>query len=121
MARILIIDDEPSLCTLLADVLKDQKHTVSVANDGSKGLEMAMKEVPDVIILDVDMPGLDGYQVCSRLRIHGPTHQVPILMLTGKTELPDAMRGLATGADDYITKPFDIEEVIWRIQVLVSR
>ena len=121
MATILIIDDEENICTLLSEVFSERKHDVVTAQDGVKGLELAKTHPPDVVVLDIDMPGLDGYEVCKRLRANPATHKLPILMLTGKTALPDAMKGLATGADDYITKPFDVEEVAWRVEVLLTR
>ena len=121
MAKILIIDDEENICTLLTEVFSQRKHDVVTARDGVKGLELAKTGQPDVVVLDIDMPGLDGYEVCKRLRANPATHKLPILMLTGKTDLPDAMKGLATGADDYITKPFDVEEVAWRVEVLLTR
>jgi DNA-binding response OmpR family regulator len=120
MARILIIDDEPNICTLLAETLENEKHAVLTAHDGTSGLEKARAELPDAIILDVEMPGLNGYEVCAGLRSRPETRRIPVLMLTGRNELPDAMKGMASGADDYITKPFDVEEVLWRVQALLK-
>ena len=91
------------------------------AHDGKQGVEFAKLSVPDVVVLDLDMPGLNGYEVCSRLRAEPATCRVLILMLTGTTDLAGAMKGLAGGADDYITKPFNIDEVAARVQALLVR
>ena len=121
MARILVIDDDPGLCTLLSDFLSDTVpgHQVRAAYDGEQGLAMAKADPPDVIVLDRNMPGLDGFEVCKRLRSFGPTMEIPVLMLTGENTLPGAMEGLASGADDHITKPFDLDELAARIQALL--
>ena len=111
---ILIIEDEQKINDILAFSLgKDGYKTLS-AFDGVKGLEMALKENPDLILLDVMLPGMDGFEVCRKVR---EKSQVPIIMLTAKGEVMDKVLGLDNGADDYITKPFAIEEVLARIRV----
>jgi DNA-binding response OmpR family regulator len=123
MARILVIDDDSGVRTLLSEVFSgmEQKHSVVEAPDGVKGLALAKLDPPDVIVVDVDMPGLNGYEVCLCLRAFPATRKVPILMLTGTTNLPGAMSGLASGADDHITKPFNVDEVAARVQSLLLR
>jgi DNA-binding response OmpR family regulator len=119
MARILIIDDDPGLRAVLTAVLEDN-HEVIIARDGVEGVELAKAKSPDLAVVDVDMPGMNGYQVCVYLRGFPPTRALPILMLTGMTKLPDAMKGMATGANDYLTKPFDIHEVLARVEALLK-
>ncbi|HAF96227.1 MAG: hypothetical protein A2X34_05595 [Elusimicrobia bacterium GWC2_51_8] len=123
MSRILIIDDDPAVRTLLSEVFSslEPRHEIMAAHDGKQGVEFAKLSVPDVVVLDLDMPGLNGYEVCSRLRAEPATCRVLILMLTGTTDLAGAMKGLAGGADDYITKPFNIDEVAARVQALLVR
>lgn len=121
VANILIIDDDPGVRALLSEIFLERKHSVSAAPDGVQGLAAAKLNVPDAIVLDVDMPGLNGYEVCARLRAGPETRLVPILMLTGTTNFPGAMHGLACGADDHITKPFNVEEVAARVQALLLR
>jgi len=123
MARILVIDDDPGVRSLLSDIFSgmEQKHTVMEASDGLRGLELAKLHLPDVVVVDVDMPGLNGYEVCSHLRTDPATRRIPILMLTGTTNLPGAIKSLASGADDHITKPFDVDEVAARVQALLIR
>ena len=123
MARILIIDDDPGICALLSEVFSgpDQNHVVMTAPDGIQGLASAKLNIPDAVVVDVDMPGLNGYEVCMRLHADPATRLIPILMLTGTTNLAGAMKGLGSGADDYITKPCDINEVAARVQALLIR
>jgi len=123
MARILIIDDDPGVCALLSEIFSgmEQKHVVTAASDGIQGLASARLNTPDVVVVDVDIPGLNGYEVCLRLRADPATRRVPILMLTGTTDLPGAMKGLGSGADDHITKPFSVDEVAARVQALLMR
>ena len=123
MARILVIDDDQGVRTLLSEVFSntEHKHEVSIACDGIQGVMSAKGNPPDVIIVDVDMPKLNGYDVCLRLRADPVTARIPILMLTGTTNFPGAMKGLASGADDHITKPFNVEEVVARVNALLMR
>jgi DNA-binding response OmpR family regulator len=123
MARILIIVDDPSVRTLLSEVFSgmEQKHLVTTAPDGLRGIESARLNIPDVIITDVDMPGLNGYDVCARLRADPATRLIPILMLTGTTNLEGAIKGIGLGADDHISKPFNVDEVAARVQALLLR
>ncbi len=120
MARILVIDDDLNLCKLLVQIFS-QEHEVEVAHTGEEGLKLAKEKKPDIAIVDINMPGMNGYEVSSRLRTDVATGGIPILMLTAVSHLPSAMKGLASGANDYITKPFNIEEVVARVQALLKR
>lgn len=116
--RILVIEDEPKIADFLRRGLTYEGFTVEVAWDGESGLKAARDNPPDLVILDVMLPGLDGYEVCRRLRAAGP---VPILMLTAKDAVPDRVKGFESGADDYVVKPFAFEELIARVRALLRR
>jgi DNA-binding response OmpR family regulator len=119
MGRILIIEDELPMRTALTDLLQAQGHRVIVAADGATGLERALEEKPDLLLLDVMMPKLDGFAVCRGVRQHAPT--VPILMLTAKGQVDDRVEGLDAGADDYLVKPFSSRELLARVRALLRR
>jgi two-component system response regulator MprA len=116
--RILVIEDEERIAQFLKRGLIYEGYRVDVAYDGSSGLEMARDQLPDLVILDWMLPGLDGLEVCRRLRA---ASNVPILMLTAKDEVPDRVTGLDAGADDYLVKPFDFDELMARIRALFRR
>lgn len=116
--RILIIEDEARIAQFLERGLIYEGFKVSVAADGQNGLTMARDNSPDLVILDWMMPGLDGLEVCRRLRAAG---DVSILMLTAKDDVRDRVRGLDAGADDYLVKPFAIDELIARVRALMRR
>jgi two-component system alkaline phosphatase synthesis response regulator PhoP len=118
-SRILLVEDEPSLALILADLLTGEGYTVDSAADGPTGLTRALNEPWDLILLDVMLPGLNGFEVCRRLRQHGK--DVAILMLTAKTQLTDRVVGLKLGADDYVTKPFEPPELLARVEALLRR
>jgi len=118
-ARILVIEDELAMRTALVDILEAEGHRVFSANDGDAGLERAVKERPDLILLDVMMPKLDGYAVCAELR--RLDHAEPILMLTAKGRVDDRVTGLDVGADDYLVKPFSTDELLARVRALLRR
>jgi two-component system alkaline phosphatase synthesis response regulator PhoP len=118
-AKILIIEDEPGLVTTLRDRLRKQGYLVSAARDGEAGLEMAMREPPDLILLDLMLPGQNGLTVCEKLRNAGST--TPILMLTARRQTKDKVSGLKAGGDDYLTKPFQMSELLARIEALLRR
>ena len=118
--HILVVDDERDLVDLLRMRLQAHDYAVTVAYDGLEALEKA-KANPDIILLDVMLPGLNGYEVCNRLRENKATHQIPVIMLTGKDTSKDKIEGLYIGADDYITKPFDGEEMLARIETILRR
>ena len=119
MSRILIIEDETPMRTALADVLDGEGYRVLTAADGESGLKRALEEKPDLILLDIMMPRLDGYEVCAELR--RLANPVPILMLTAKGQVEDRVSGLDAGADDYLVKPFSTEELLARVRALLRR
>jgi DNA-binding response OmpR family regulator len=119
MARILIIEDETPMRTALKDVVENEGYRAITAADGESGLKRALEEKPDLILLDVMMPKLDGFEVCAELR--RLANPVPILMLTAKGQIEDRVSGLDAGADDYLVKPFSTEELLARVRALLRR
>lgn len=117
--KILIVEDEPGILVSLKDEFESQGYIVHVAEDGEKGLDIAKGEKPDLIILDIMLPVLDGYEVCKKLRMEGDT--TPIIMLTVKDEEVDKVLGLELGADDYVTKPFSFRELTARVKAVFRR
>ncbi|MFI5486271.1 response regulator transcription factor [Micromonospora echinaurantiaca] len=117
--RVLVVDDEPTLAELLAMALRYEGWQVRTVGDGSAALSTARQFQPDAVVLDVMLPDLDGFQVVRRLRAHTPT--VPVLFLTARDAVPDRVAGLTVGGDDYVTKPFSLEEVIARLRALLRR
>ncbi|SNV24993.1 two-component response regulator PhoP [Rhodococcus rhodochrous] len=118
-ARVLVVDDEPSIVELLSVSLKFQGFEVETASDGAGGLDKARRFRPDAVILDVMMPGMDGMGMLRRLRADGI--DAPVLFLTAKDAVEDKVAGLTFGADDYVTKPFSLEEVIARLRTILRR
>jgi len=116
--KVLVIDDDKNICELLRLYLEKEGFDVSLAFDGREGFEKFTKENPDLILLDVMMPNMDGWQVCREIR---KTSQCPIIMLTAKGETIDKVLGLELGADDYVVKPFDSKEVVARIKAILRR
>jgi two-component system, OmpR family, response regulator MprA len=116
--RILIIEDDPAILKVLQRGLAYEGYTVDVATDGRSGLNQAHEHHPDLVILDWMLPGMDGLEVCRRLRLQGG---LPILMLTAKDTIQDRVQGLDAGADDYIVKPFNLDELTARIRALFRR
>ena len=116
--KVLIVDDDRNICELLRLYLQKDGFDTEIANDGSEAIELQKKYNPDIILLDVMMPKLDGWQVCREIR---KTSDVPIIMITAKGEVFDKILGLELGADDYISKPFDTKEVIARIKAVLRR
>ena len=119
MARILIIEDEPDMVMGLQDNLQYEGYEVLTAAEGDSGIAIALEQSPDLILLDIMMPGKDGYQVCKELRSRGCN--VPVIMLTAKSQEVDKVLGLELGADDYICKPFSIREVMARMKAVLRR
>jgi two-component system, OmpR family, alkaline phosphatase synthesis response regulator PhoP len=118
MAKILVIDDEPSIVNLVTAYLKPEGYDVYTAADGNAGLKAARAYKPDVIVLDLMLPGMDGIQVLSQLRRES---NVYVILLTAKTEETDKIVGLSVGADDYVTKPFSPRELVARIKAALRR
>ena len=114
-ARILVVDDEPDLVELVSHHLQREHYEVTTAADGESALSEARRRLPDLIVLDLMMPGMDGLEVCRRLRADPRTMHIPIVMLTAKGEESDAVIGLSQGADDYVRKPFGIKELLARV------
>jgi two-component system, OmpR family, response regulator MprA len=117
-ANVLVVDDDPKITQLLRRALQLEGYDVRIAASGAAGLEEARNHEPDLVILDILMPGLDGLEVCRRIRSAGDT---PILLLTAKDEIEDRVRGLDSGADDYLVKPFALEELLARVRALLRR
>jgi two-component system phosphate regulon response regulator PhoB len=119
--RILVVDDEPDITALVAYHLAKAGYRVSTANSGPDALKAARDERPDVVVLDLMLPGLSGYDVLAELRKRDETRDVGVILLTARREEPDRIRGLTLGADDYLTKPFSPAELGLRIQALLRR
>ena len=121
-AKILVVDDDPNVQRLLQYTLKQEGYEVVVAADGAEGFRLWGAEAPDLILLDVMLPKLDGYQVATKIRTEeGTTAHVPIIMLTAEREVEQKVRGLRAGADDYLIKPFHPAELMARIKSLLAR
>jgi two-component system response regulator MprA len=115
---ILVIDDDPKITRMLQRALILDGYVVETASSGEAGLDAVRARQPDLVVLDILMPGLDGIEVCRRLRAAGDT---PILLLTAKDDVPDRVHGLDSGADDYMIKPFALEELLARVRALLRR
>src|SRR5688500_4383597 len=121
-AKILVVDDDPNVQRLLQYTLKQEGYDVVIASDGAEGFRLWGAEAPDLILLDVMLPKLDGYQVATKIRTEeGTTAHVPIIMLTAEREVEQKVRGLRAGADDYLIKPFHPAELLARIKSLLAR
>ena len=116
--KILVVDDDKNICELLRLYLEKDGYDVKLAFDGKEGMDKFQSYNPDLILLDVMMPNMDGWQVCREIR---KTSQCPIIMLTAKSETIDKVLGLELGADDYVVKPFDAKEVVARIKAILRR
>lgn len=118
MAKILIIEDESKIARFVELELKHEGYEIEIASDGRTGLEKALQKDIDLVLLDIMLPGISGIEVCRRIRLES---NVPIIMLTAKDDVTDKVAGLDMGADDYMTKPFAIEELLARIRVALNR
>lgn len=118
MAKVLVVDDESSIVNIISYNLKKEGYEVITAEDGEVGLELALNENPDLILLDIMMPKMDGYEVCRKVR---EKSNVPIIMLTARADEVDKVIGLEMGADDYVTKPFGNRELIARVKAHLRR
>ena len=116
--KILIVDDDQNICELLRLYIEKEGYSTAIANDGVQAIEMFNKEQPSLILLDIMLPKMDGWQVCREIR---KTSDAPIIMLTAKGEVFDKILGLELGADDYVVKPFEAKEVVARIRAVLRR
>ena len=119
--KVLVVDDEENIQELIRLGLRYEGFHVEFASDGVDGISAAQRINPDLVILDLMLPGMDGLEVCRRLRSNPTTQDIPILMLTAKDEVRDRVVGLETGADDYLTKPFDFQELVARVKAIIRR
>ena len=117
-ATILVVEDEPAIADAVAARLRAEGFGVHVAHDGPSGVAAATEHTPDLVVLDVMLPGFDGLEVCRRVQAQRP---VPVLMLTAREDEADTLMGLAAGADDYLTKPFSMRELVARVHALLRR
>ncbi|HPJ25787.1 MAG TPA: response regulator transcription factor [Synergistaceae bacterium] len=119
--RILVVEDEATIADLIAEGLRRHGYLVERARDGDTALDMAETLVPDLIVLDLMLPGMDGWEICRRIRQYRKTRDVPILMLTARRDERDVVAGLELGADDYMKKPFSMNELMARVKALLRR
>ena len=119
--KILVVDDEPDLVELVSYNLKKEGFKVSISPDGEDALEKIRKGAFDLVILDLMLPGIQGVELCRMLRSNPKTESIPIIMLTARGEVSDKIRGLETGADDYMTKPFSPKELLARVKAILRR
>jgi DNA-binding response OmpR family regulator len=117
---VLVADDDPDILALVRFRLERDGYEVLSAPDGETALDLALARPPDLALLDVMMPRLDGYEVTRRLRAHGPTTTIPIILLTARVQEPDVERGFEAGADDYVTKPFSPQALGERVQAALG-
>ena len=121
MAKVLVVDDEPEIREFVRKVLAAREHEVVTASDGSSAIDIAFSEKPDVIVLDLNMPELDGYAVCRKLKGDPQTKKIPIIMMTAAyVAVEDAQRGASDGADEYIVKPFLKQILIHNVERLAA-
>jgi DNA-binding response OmpR family regulator len=118
--RILVVDDEPPIRDILKFQLENAGFLVSCAEDGEQGLRMAEADPPDIVLLDLMIPHMDGYEVCRRLKSMYGTRHIPVIILTARGELDEKLRGLENGANDYVTKPFSMPELLMRVRNVLN-
>ncbi|MBI2505594.1 MAG: response regulator [Candidatus Latescibacteria bacterium] len=121
LPKVLIVDDEAEARTALGEFLQEQGYVIREAVDGEEALAKTFTEKPDVLLLDLRLPKLDGYQVCQTLKGNPITSTIPIIMVTALNTTPQKVKGIEYGADDYVTKPFDLEELFARIKMVLRR
>jgi len=119
--RIVVVEDEPDILEVLSYNLKREGFSVTTAMDGNKGLSLIQKELPDLVVLDLMLPGMDGLELCRQLRANERTQYLLIIMVTAKSEESDLVLGLGIGADDYIAKPFSPRELVARVKAVMRR
>ena len=122
MRSILVVEDDPGIAlSLRYNLEREGGVAVRTAGDGEEGLRLALQERPDLVLLDLHLPGMDGLEVCRQLRRNPATAGVPVIMITARTAESDRVRGLDQGADDYVTKPFSVQEVMARVRAVLRR
>jgi DNA-binding response OmpR family regulator len=121
MARILVVDDDPSVSDAISRMLTRRGHETIVVHNGRDAINAARNQAPELVVLDIVMPGMDGVEVCKRLRADPDTAQLPIIFLTARIMIGDKIKGFEAGADDYLTKPFAIQELELRVRALLRR
>lgn len=119
--KVIIVEDESDISVPLCYSLKNEGYQVQVADNGIEGLELIRNERPHLVVLDVMLPGIDGFEICRRLRMDRTTENIPIMILTAKDEQTDVVLGLGLGADDYVTKPFSTAQLLARVRAVLSR
>jgi two-component system alkaline phosphatase synthesis response regulator PhoP len=118
--RILIVEDDPSVLRAISYMLEKEGYSVLTAMNGLEGLKKAKEENPDLLVLDVMLPGIDGFEICHRLRAESPTAKLPILMLSAKGQAADRSMGLGVGANEYLTKPVERTVLLGKIEALLA-
>ena len=121
METILIIEDEIDIANLVRFNFERNGYSVEIAHDGREGLEKILKNQPDLVILDLMLPEIDGYKILKKMQRDTRSHSIPVIMLTAKSQIDDRLKGLELGADDYVTKPFSPKELILRAQAILKR
>ena len=121
MESILIIEDEIDIANLVRFNFERNGYSVDIAHDGREGLEKILKNQPDLVILDLMLPEIDGYKILKKMQRDTRSHSIPVIMLTAKSQIDDRLKGLELGADDYVTKPFSPKELILRAQAILKR
>lgn len=121
LQKILIVEDEVDIATLISFNLERAGYRVEMVHDGREGLELILHSQPDLVILDLMLPGLDGHSILKEMQRDPRAHAIPVLMLTAKSQTDDRIRGLEAGADDYLTKPFSPKELLLRVQAIIKR
>lgn len=121
MAHVMIVDDEPEIVKLVAKLMESRGHRVTTGRDGQEALDLVEKEVPDVLIIDLNLPKVDGFEVCKRLKGAAATKSLPIVMMTAAfPTVEDADRGMTLGADEYVVKPFLREVLVHNVERLIK-
>ena len=120
-ARVLVVEDEAALAALLDYNLTKEGFDVRISSDGDEAMLLLAEDPPDLVLLDWMLPGLSGIELCRHIRARAETRDIPVIMLTARSEEADRVRGLDTGADDYLTKPFSIQEMVARVRALLRR
>ncbi len=119
--RVLVVDDDVALVRVVQELLEEHGHTVYTANDGPQALQQWEAQQPDIVLLDIMMPGMDGHEVCQRLREWDLRRATAIIMVTALGAEMEEVRGLEVGADDYVTKPFSLQQLTVRMQTVLGR